>query len=618
MWLWWLPKMEQFVTKNLIDSERQQLVTVSELLMTSLLNNDFSVLHESLDALRDSHKDWRYIKLADGDGQEIYPLGTEFVSSDPQLITIGHTITLRNLVMGRITLVVDPRARLARLRGELLQLIWVFGLMVASSLLAILFFVEYFVSGPARKLSSATMQLATGNYDVRVVPDSKDEIGLLGLSFNIMRRNLIETNKAKDRAQKELEASLKIAKNANQAKSNFLSTMSHEIRTPLNGVLGLAQLLSDTDLSQDQHKKIQSIMGSGETLLAILNDVLDISKIEAGGIELENSPFNLKHLISLVTPPFERLADDKGLVLEINDKIDDRIVLKGDPTRLRQVLWNLLSNAIKFTDKGGVILTIEEYQTIDDNQVLAHFSELKKYHLIRFTFQDDGPGIATDRLDAIFELFSQEDNTITRKYGGTGLGLAIVKQLTELMGGTIRVESQLGKGSRFIVDLPFEMASKEEADLIGMRKADDELRQSEPMNILVAEDNDLNALIVRAFLEKFGHAVRHVENGKLAVEAAKEDWADFIFMDIHMPEMDGIDATRIIRSTPSGENLPIVGLTAEAFTDRHALFVEVGMNGVLTKPFTEHQLADTIALYSGKDRRNKARDITSGLTRSKS
>ncbi len=407
----------------------------------------------------------------------------------------------------------------------------------------------------------------------------------------------------------QLKTAQQSAEAANLAKSNFLSTMSHEIRTPLNGVLGLAQLLMDTDLDDDQRQKVNTILSSGQTLLVIINDVLDMSKIEAGGIELENQAFSLNSLFSSMTALFQSLADGKGVELEINYQLDPELFVKGDSVRIRQILWNLLSNAIKFTDEGRVALRVEECTEYIDG-VDQH-----KDHLLCFSVEDTGLGIAPERIGAIFDAFTQEDNSISRKFGGTGLGLSIVKQLTEMMGGTISVHSTLGEGTVFDVYIPFDDATATDSEVVALRNTQNSTEKAAPLKVLIAEDNDVNAMIARSFLEKFGHEVRHAVNGKLVVEAAKDGWADLILMDIHMPEMDGIDATKEIRKTKIGKTLPIVGLTAEAFAERHALFLEAGMNGVLTKPFTELQLAETLAVYRNDERLCAPQNVTEDANR---
>lgn len=402
-----------------------------------------------------------------------------------------------------------------------------------------------------------------------------------------------------------LTSAIDEAENANRAKSNFLSTMSHEIRTPLNGVLGLAQLLKNSPLEPDQREKVNTILTSGATLLAILNDVLDMSKIEAGGLELEEKTFSLDRLVSTISEPFQNLANDKGLELEILNEVENNLLIKGDPVRLRQILWNLLSNAIKFTEKGQVTLTVKsEPEPAIATDTLAK----SKDHLLSFSVLDTGTGIATDQFDTLFDPFTQEDSSITRRHGGTGLGLTIVKQLTELMGGTIDVESSPGSGSQFCVTIPFMDAGSDQASDVTNEKSDEVLQPTQTLNVLVAEDNQVNAVIAKAFIEKFGHSVKHVENGKEAVDLASTGWPDLILMDIHMPEMDGMEATEIIRKSRSARQLPIIGVTAEAFTDRHVLFLKAGMNDILTKPFTEKQLADVLAKNRLIDRRAIDRD----------
>lgn len=394
-------------------------------------------------------------------------------------------------------------------------------------------------------------------------------------------------------AQKESEKTLSIAKEqaeaATQAKSDFLASMSHEIRTPLNGVLGIAELLKSSPLNEDQRQKVDTILSSGQSLLRILNDVLDMSKIESGKIELEVKDFSLTDLIGTASDPFRYLADEKDLTLTVNNTLGEDLNVMGDEVRLRQMLWNLLSNAVKFTKKGQVALTVEP---LPDHQ-----NSNQETLSVRFTVADTGTGIAKDRLSSIFAPFTQADNSITRQFGGTGLGLSIVKDLVKLQGGQISVESTLGEGSRFIMIIPFIRVKIALKPTSPKMPAETQVTRQRSLKILVAEDNTVNAAITRAFLEAVGHEVRHAENGQFAIDAAGDNWADLILMDVHMPEKNGIEATEEIRKHIN-QTIPIIGLTAEAFQDSHDRFKKAGMNKVLTKPFTADQLYAALKDYT--------------------
>lgn len=396
--------------------------------------------------------------------------------------------------------------------------------------------------------------------------------------------------------RKKLENDLIEAKNkaetANEAKSNFLATMSHEIRTPLNGVLGMAQLLRDEELGIDQRTKVDNILSSGETLLEILNDVLDMSKIESGNVQLEKKTFNLQTLVSSLCAPYESLSQKRGLAFKVKNVTAEEALYVGDSTRIRQIIQNLLSNAFKFTNEGSICVNVD----LDKRPKVDDLERRK----ISIDVVDTGTGIAKERVAHIFDVFVQEDNTITRKFGGSGLGLSIVKNLANLMDGEIDVQSEEGKGSTFsfavTLPLPDDDEKNKFAETIDL-VAPPKIKQ---MKILVAEDNDLNALIVQTMLEKQGHEVAFALNGLEAVEYLKENKPDIILMDVHMPQMSGIEATSVIRKDYTQDELPIVGVTAESFNERIQELKEAGMNEVLTKPFTKQQLYAVLARFGSK------------------
>ncbi|WP_051284906.1 ATP-binding protein [Nisaea denitrificans] len=435
---------------------------------------------------------------------------------------------------------------------------------------------------PILKLKLAADSIARQEPISRIDINSNDELGRLARDMEMMSQ---ATHDYVERANA-----------ANKAKSGFLATMSHEIRTPLNGVLGIAQLLEDTDLNPDQQRKVSNIVASGKTLLAIINDVLDMSRIESGAMELEDTVFDLKELLSSIMTPFQTAAGQKGLTIRGEYALSEPAQMRGDPVRLRQILWNLLSNAVKFTDSGSVVLTVKE---VSADAAPTSVPSPETTRGIRFAVTDTGTGIAPDRQASIFEAFTQEDSSITRKFGGTGLGLSIVSQIVELMGGQIGIESELGKGTTIDVFIPFGTVTEEDLALTKSASlaASGERRTLPVYKVLVAEDNAINAMVVTAVLEKLGQSVKHVENGREAVDEVMRGETDFVFMDVHMPEMDGIEATREIRAAASHNDVPIIGLTAEAFVERHSEFRNAGMNDVLTKPFTEDQLFKVLSRY---------------------
>ena len=358
----------------------------------------------------------------------------------------------------------------------------------------------------------------------------------------------------------ELRRAKDLAETATTAKTQFLAAMSHEIRTPLSGVLGLVNLLAETDLDLKQRDLTRSIQHSGEMLLTIVNDILDYSKIGAGKLTLESVAFEIRHVVSDVIEPMIKIAARKNLKLEFHVSAEVPTWVKGDPTRIKQVLNNLLSNAIKFTPKGKV-------------QVLVH----KDGPQVRFAVRDTGIGIATDSQSCLFDEFSQADQSTTRQFGGTGLGLAICRKLVEAMGGRIAVESVPNKGSLFWFQLPLpEEKPRTNGPVSSTSQRTDQLR------ILVAEDNPVNQKVIMHMVHKLGHQGTLVSNGAEAVAEFQKQTFDLVLMDCQMPEMDGFEAARIIRA--SGGNAPIIAVTANAFAEDREKCLRAGMTDHVSKP----------------------------------
>lgn len=390
--------------------------------------------------------------------------------------------------------------------------------------------------------------------------------------------------------RKKAETQLRQAKHeaeaANQAKSAFLAMITHELRTPLNGVIGLAHMLGISQLNDSQRKYLDLILSSGRHLLNIINDTLDFSKIETGKMEIEMAPVNLHQIINDCTDIIKPTAEHKRVNLLTSPLENVPVMILTDPNRLRQIILNLLANAIKFTEAGEVELSIVPYNRSENAITLE------------FAVRDTGIGISPESQAKLFTPFTQADQSIARKFGGTGLGLSISSRLVRLLGGELRVESREGIGSRFYFSLRLELierrksrrpAEGEQTDLLDRR-----LAAKYPLRILVAEDNEINQIVIQESLQQLGYAPAFVNNGNAALEKIRAEQFDVIFMDMQMPELDGLSATRIIRKEFNERPLRIVALTANAGSAYRDQCLAAGMNAFLSKPFMLKELQDTL------------------------
>lgn len=408
--------------------------------------------------------------------------------------------------------------------------------------------------------------------------DDGEVYGSIGIHWDITEMKQLEF---------ELKGARHKAEESSKAKAMFLANMSHEIRTPLNGIVGMAEQLAQSQLDADQRYFIDIMRSASSTLLSIINDVLDISKIESGKFSIETTPFNLNETIRRTLSIFGEKAKQTNISLDI-ELMDDRGIMHlGDPHRLSQVLFNIVGNAIKFTQAGYVRVTSNLSR--GENDICQ----------VSFTIEDTGVGMDMAYLTKVFEAFSQEDASITRKFGGSGLGLSIARSIVQIMGGTIQIESEKGKGTRVNIRIPMRISNeKTKQDIVEMTDLQKSLKA---LRILAVEDNELNRMVLQVILKKCEVVVTIAHNGQEAINLIQEQEFDLVLMDVQMPIVDGLEATKYIRDELK-LTTPIIGLSANAMREEVEICKQAGMNDYLVKPYSERALVEVMKKWSTEEK----------------
>lgn len=448
---------------------------------------------------------------------------------------------------------------------------------------------------PLERLTRASQSIRAGHYDIELPRGGRDEVGVLAENFGHMAAEVKERIRALTEREAQLAQAKEQAEAASNAKSQFLAKVSHEVRTPLNGVLGLLQTLETSALSGEQREHIRIAYESGQSLLAVLNGILDFSRVEAGEMTLQRAPFDVRREIETVVALFRELAHDKGLALEATLELGALRHARGDATRLRQILSNLIANAIKFTDRGAVSVRASTAPSASDQVLLV------------VAITDTGIGIDPAQCERIFEPFVQGDDSITRRFGGTGLGLTIARQLARALGGELTVASTLGQGATFTLTMPLDPIAA--GDIAKVAEAPP--RRQFGLHLLLVEDNAVNLRILERMVRMLGCTSAVARDGAQALELLAARPFDLVLMDLQMPVMDGLEAMRQLRVREHAQHLPraaAIAVTAHALDEERTRALEGGFDDFVSKPIDLTALESAIARVSESADRASVRE----------
>ncbi|WP_425098550.1 ATP-binding protein [Tropicibacter sp. S64] len=572
----WLPRIASVMTEAQTEEVGRQLDVMVDALMPFQLSRQYAALHETVNSIMARNPNWISVVVTDETGKQIYPFQPVPDIEGHGIVRLDRAFSVNGSGTGHISAQVDISAHLGRLEQETqvqgrLAMVTSLLLMVAVVLL-----IDRLVIRRVKTLADAADQMAQGNFDAAVPESRGDEVGRLVDSFVSMRSRIAQNTEALRNARQAAEAAL-------EAKSQFLARMSHEIRTPLNGVIPVADLLCTANLEETHRRQAEIIRESGKTLLAIVDDILDLAKIEEGRFEIYPAPMPVRRLVVGVSRILGIAAERKGLDLRV--AIHPELLeaqIEADEDRLRQVLINLAGNAIKFTDTGAVTLGAEPAPEQPGGGV-------------RFFVRDTGIGIDTADHARIFERFEQAEGGRNRRFGGSGLGLAISRALVISHGGDITLDSTPGQGSTFSFSLPTPILAAVDAP----RHAETQQRVTPDYagsRALIVDDNATNRFVAKSLMQQLGFEVDVASNGAEALAAIGQKTYDVVLMDMHMPRMDGLDATRHIRAMPRPKkDVKIIALTASVLEEDLTRCREAGMNGFVAKPLSSTTLRAALA-----------------------